>query len=149
MEDYLRHEALLGRDLRAYNEDVLVIGGLFERHDGRLFAVMQDEGEAPEDWREVPLETRLSLFVSLLRLHQKAGILHGDIAPRNCVLAPPPPASSSVYARWIDLSKATAGHKCPRRGCPELKWATFEMGLVAADEAGDIAARAESEGLAW
>ncbi|KAL7338878.1 hypothetical protein BJY59DRAFT_326536 [Rhodotorula toruloides] len=89
MEDYLRDEALLGRDLRAYNEDVLTFEGLFERHDGRLFAVMQDGGEAPEDWREVSLETRLSLFVSLLRLHQKAGILHGEIAPRNCVLAPP------------------------------------------------------------
>ncbi|BGP23880.1 hypothetical protein Rt10032_c05g2406 [Rhodotorula toruloides] len=149
MERYLRREAYFGRNLRAYDDDIVVIEWSFERSDGRLFAVLRDGGEAPKVWTDVSLEKRLSLFVSLLRLHQKAGILHGDIAPRNCVLAPPSPGPSLGPARWIDLSKATADHKCRDRGCTELKWAAVEMGLVAAEEAGDIAAIASSEGLTW
>lgn len=94
----------------------------------------------------IPRHRRISLFVSLVRLHQLAHVQHNDIAPRNVVVD----ADNATSARWIDWSLAKVGHECGGSGCYELRQAAGEMDLY--DEGGlaeDLQARLATEGMRW
>lgn len=67
--------------------------------------------------------SRYKLYISLLRLHQRFGVVQGDIAPRNVVV------DEAGNARWIDFGQAVAGHECCGRQCPEIRTALKEMDL--------------------
>jgi serine/threonine protein kinase len=49
---------------------------------------------------------RYNLFSKLRTLHS-AGFLHGDVQPRNTIIA------DDGIVRLIDLSEASANHRCP------------------------------------
>ncbi|BGP43725.1 hypothetical protein JCM10449v2_007770 [Rhodotorula kratochvilovae] len=152
LEDEIR---LLTGPLPSLEEDVVPLEAVFHRSDGRPLTLMRYAGVAPESWTHLALEQRVSLVVSLLRIHQRAGILHGDAAPRNAVLpaANSPKETDEMRApalppRWIDWVNAEQHPHCDGRRCPEIVELVAEMRL-GDDGVERVARAAEERGLAW
>ncbi|BGP51955.1 hypothetical protein JCM10450v2_007915 [Rhodotorula kratochvilovae] len=152
LEDEIRH--ISGR-LRCVEENAIPLEAVFRRSDGRPGTLMRYAGVALESWTDLALEQRVSLVVSLLRIHQRAGILHGDAAPRNAVLpaANSPTETDEMRApalppRWIDWVNAEQHPHCDGRRCPEIVELVAEMRL-GDDGVERVARAAEERGLAW
>ncbi|BGP08030.1 hypothetical protein JCM10049v2_003875 [Rhodotorula toruloides] len=142
----LQDEYKVGKHLRGFAADAEAPYMLLKSSKRRLMAVSRYAGESPEEWDDLSRDVRISLFVSLVRLHQLAHVQHNDIAPRNVVVD----ADNATSARWIDWSLAKVGHECGGSGCYELRQAAGEMDLY--DEGGlaeDLQARLATEGMRW
>ncbi|GAA5820571.1 hypothetical protein JCM11251_003055 [Rhodosporidiobolus azoricus] len=111
---------------------------------GKMFLVLEWGGKkvAGHDWLGLPLDMRIRLFVSLLRLHALYQIRHNDAYPRNTV------ATKDGTIRWIDWGLAEQDHKCAGVGkCSELVEVWGKMGLEGEEEA--VRTRAVEEDLEW
>lgn len=131
--------------------------------EGAVFLVLEDGGEEVEEWEDLSIDSRFvrvllsssslsltrscpcrrRLFLSLLRIHLDHHVAHGDLEPRNAVVA-----SNGGAVRWIDWGLAETDHTCGgREQCGELRelWARF--GLEGEEET--MRRRAEEEGLRW
>ncbi|BGP47192.1 hypothetical protein JCM10450v2_003044 [Rhodotorula kratochvilovae] len=94
-----------------------------------IAVILEFGGESPREWGELDKETRLSLFLALVRIHQEHAVAHNDVAPRNCVVERS--AKGEARARWIDWGAASVGHDCAGvKACGELAHAANEMGLT-------------------
>jgi hypothetical protein len=133
----LQDEYKIGQHLRGFAADAEAPYLLLKLSGGRLAAVSRYAGKSPEVWDDLSRDVRcvsfrvscviqssdirrhrrISLFVSLVRLHQLAHVQHSDFAPRNVVVD----ADNATSARWIDWSLAKVGHECEGSGCYELR----------------------------
>ncbi|GAA5923223.1 hypothetical protein JCM3775_007470 [Rhodotorula graminis] len=162
--DELEHEALLlaRSEVRALGDDVAQAEAAFCTADGRIMLVERDGGDALEMWDDLTERQRTSLVLSVLRLHQLAHLVHGDLAPRNVVVPPPSssPSSPSISPstrpprpsptpRLIDLGHAAEHDQaCKGRECAEVRQLVGELALEPL-ELDEVGRRAASEGLLW
>ncbi|GAA5828106.1 hypothetical protein JCM3770_001259, partial [Rhodotorula araucariae] len=153
IEDEIR---LLSGQLRVVERDIVPIEASYVRSDGRPLLLMRYAGVAPESWNALTPEQRSSLVLSLLRIHQRAGIEHGDAAARNVVVpdnnavAVAGASSALVPAtpRWIDWGNAEQHSHCAGSQCWELADLVRQMKL-GDNEVAAIARAAREEGLVW
>ncbi|KAJ7506673.1 hypothetical protein B0H11DRAFT_239431 [Mycena galericulata] len=68
-------------------------------------------------WDDVALTVgeKQEIYEAIRAIHE-AGVLHGDVEPRNIARA-----SGGGPLRVIDFGSASMGHGCPGRGCRELR----------------------------
>ncbi|KIM73361.1 hypothetical protein PILCRDRAFT_15269 [Piloderma croceum F 1598] len=103
--------------------------------------ILTAEGRAceGETWKSLSRHQKYDLYSDLHILHE-AGLLHGDVHPRNTVIAP------KGKVRLVDLTEASE-HKCPEsrkmfpmvgpqrssspQSCAELKRLYTALGLQA------------------
>ncbi|BGP20861.1 hypothetical protein JCM10213_008707 [Rhodosporidiobolus nylandii] len=146
-EEVLREGRLLTEDkkdlLKGYVAPAL---GLFEGDDG-MVALLSEYGGLPPArgrWRDFSEAQRLSLFLSLLHLHQQARILHGDVRPPNAVA---PWSEDGAFTRpvWIDLGRFEHHPECLGKQCPELSRALYAMELQGIQ--GELETSAAATGL--
>ncbi|BGP51574.1 hypothetical protein JCM10450v2_007521 [Rhodotorula kratochvilovae] len=143
-EEDLEHEIrLLGGQLRVVHDDIVSIEAVCRRSDGRPFTLMRYAGEAPDTWRDLAPEQRISAVLSLLRIHQRAHLVHGDTEPRNVVV---PIATVGSSPRWIDWANATVHARCRGEECGEIRDVVGDMRLEE-EEVVEIGRRAREEGL--
>ncbi|GAA5904007.1 hypothetical protein JCM6882_003799 [Rhodosporidiobolus microsporus] len=117
---------LLSPPLSGLAGEVVPAIGLFEG-DGRAFLVLEygERGCSTSGaWSKAAKEHRMSLFLSLVRLHVKHHLQHNDVYARNAVV------SANGRARWLDFGLATVGHECGgSERCAELRSARGYMEL--------------------
>ncbi|GAA5823838.1 hypothetical protein JCM11251_003316 [Rhodosporidiobolus azoricus] len=159
------YEMRMALDASAADDLVPIISLLYEgeeRYDGdeafidpsepvdkKTFFVMEDGGDSLESWEALSYEERLQLFVSLLRLHQRHHILHGDTTPANVVILEATDALSPARARWISLSIAEDQHDCPMLECDELQILLGELELDNEEAQRHLKRLTEADGLSW
>ncbi|GJN94064.1 hypothetical protein Rhopal_007128-T1 [Rhodotorula paludigena] len=143
-----REAALLFGVLNLFEKDVVLALKRLIRGDGRQCLIVEDGGAAPDKWKDLSEPQRLSLFVSMLRIHQRAHVQHGDIAPRNTVFKAPTPSDPLGSPRWIDWGSTEPHEACAGVRCGELDTLLGELDL--SDEAIDEArTQAQADGLTW
>ncbi|GAA5830310.1 hypothetical protein JCM3770_000147, partial [Rhodotorula araucariae] len=153
IEDEIR---LLSGQLRVVERDIVPIEASYVRSDGRPLLFMRYAGVAPECWADVAPEQRSSLVLSLLRIHQRAGVEHGDAGPRNVVVPDNKAVAVAVASsalvpatpRWIDWGHAEQHPHCTGSQCYELADLVRQMRLQD-NEVEAIARAAREEGLVW
>ncbi|GAA6001671.1 uncharacterized protein JCM10292_004987 [Rhodotorula paludigena] len=149
-DEELEHEtAVLLGPLEALTTDAVSVLGVFKRADGRFCVVMEDGGEAPDEWPDLSLNQRISLMVSLFRIHQVGGVMHNDITPRNVVAQRASPAHPLGRPKWIDWAHCGAHASCDGARCPELAGTMREMGLREASDVEEVKERVHAAGLMY
>ncbi|GAA6054088.1 hypothetical protein JCM3770_006167 [Rhodotorula araucariae] len=130
--------------------DTVQLEGVFRGSNGRVMLAMAHQGDALASWKDLTPDQGVALVVSLVAIHQTAGLTHGDVAPRN-VLVPAHPRSDSTSApapRWIDFTAAEPHPECQGRACREIKMLMLTLGLKGkAEEA--VAQLSRERRLRW
>ena len=143
----LRREAKLLLGLRHQNLVQLLDSG---ERDGRAFSVLAEEDgvsldRLPAAWRasmgqRTLIELLAPLLSALERVHQ-AGVLHGDISPRNILLRRDGTPLLLDFASAVDLeagaggdaaAAATPGFTAPERGDPARQGPGSDLFALAA-----------------
>ncbi|GAA5887130.1 hypothetical protein JCM5296_001604 [Sporobolomyces johnsonii] len=107
--------------------------------------LLEDVGDAPSSAEELSLPDKLSLLISIAKLHS-LGFEHGDIALRNFAIS----TTSLRPPSLIDFSQTTE-HKCPRLRCAEVFTALKVLGVSSVQdqegsrEAGELLDRLRQE----
>ncbi|GAA5846713.1 hypothetical protein JCM9279_003422 [Rhodotorula babjevae] len=141
--------------------DAVCAVGVAVSDEGQVVVFQEDAGDALNGWDDLSNEPRVSLVLSVLRLHQLAHLFHGDLAPRNVAVPPPTSSSSSSPStstasppstpkpRLIDLGHAYEHEQpCTGRACAEVRQLVRELALEPL-ELDEVGRRAASEGLVW
>ncbi|GAA5822263.1 hypothetical protein JCM3770_002508 [Rhodotorula araucariae] len=152
IKDEIRY---LSGQLRVVERDVVPIEASYVRGDGRpLLSCGTQVSRLRAGTPSLPNSGASSLVLSLLRIHQRAGIEHGDAAPRNVVVpnnnnnAVTSSALVSATPRWIDWGHAEQHSHCTGSQCWELADLVGQMRL-GDNEVEAIAHVASQEGLLW
>ncbi|KAJ7738069.1 hypothetical protein DFH07DRAFT_86406 [Mycena maculata] len=86
-------------------------GGLIMEHAGTSLAAVYEEGDF--ECIELTPQERLEIYDAFRQLHV-AGVVHGDVAPRNILRRP-----NGAFC-LVDFDKSSLNHPCEGLTCPEL-----------------------------
>uniref|UniRef100_A0A0K3CHV8 Protein kinase domain-containing protein n=1 Tax=Rhodotorula toruloides TaxID=5286 RepID=A0A0K3CHV8_RHOTO len=110
----------------AIDEVGVGLEGLWQSEIGDVIGVGPYGGQSPEQWSAYTQDQRLQVFLKLLILHQRIGLIHGGARPSATVITKS--SSGSDLVRWVDISAATEhAEPCGGLSCNELRRCLMSM----------------------